>query len=112
LSYLRVKLPITKVIEDNTFYILLLFNFQKEKKIVNLKVLSIFFETILFRQVDILSYPQKKMFSIVFAMGDFTLRLIKYIEKWFCESRFVYVARGPERENKQCSDILLKIWIS
>jgi len=33
-------------------------------------------------------------------MGDFTLRLLKNIEKLFWQMRFVYVARGPERENK------------
>jgi len=35
-------------------------------------------------------------------MDDFTLRLHKNLEKWFCSNAFfmAYVERGPERENK------------
>jgi len=37
-------------------------------------------------------------------MGDFTLRLFKNKKMIL---RFVYDARGLERENKKCADILL-----
>jgi len=42
-------------------------------------------------------------------MGNFTLKLLKNIKKMIL--RFTYVARGPERENKQCADILLTTFL-
>jgi len=58
------------------FYILLLFDFQnEEKKLSTFKLCLNCFETIYFRQIDIMSFPQKFYSLSFFVTDDFTLRL-------------------------------------
>lgn len=105
---LRVKSSFTKIIEDNIFEemeyqfnILLLFDF--------VLFCYIFLKQYLDKYIFHSFILSKICFSIVFIMGAFTLRLLKYIKKKFSVNAFcLYVALGPEREN-QWIDILLSL---
>lgn len=55
-----------------------------------------------------MSTVKKISYSIVIVLKDFTQRLFKIIEKIIVK-HFVYVARGPERENERCAVVLLII---
>jgi len=63
----------------------------------------------IYHNLYIFVITSKKLFSIDFVMGYFNLSLLKNIKKKNDSAymRFVYVAHVPERENKQCADILL-----
>jgi len=61
----------------------------------------------IFRQTGII-HSKKKLFAIVFVMGDFTVRLLKNIfkKKSFLINYCLYCT-WSERENEHFADILL-----